>query len=278
MCEKTASRQCGCCYFGRSLAGRLHCVRFAPTLDPATGRACWPQVEPTDICGCFRYADDNPIEHDCWPRNTLPLYTDRFGDYCKIPLTQGRFAKVDPADYVWLAQFRWHCKANTDIIYAVRTIQVAGKSKRIYMHRQIMDTPEDLVCDHVNHDGLDNRRGNLRNCTTSQNNANRRCAPTATSQYLGVSWDKRRRKWVAYIKKEGKQRFLGSFDSEIDAAKAYDRAARRLHGPFAHLNFPEEHPAHPATGKPDAKSEARIAKSQATSKPKGSQAKSTGRG
>ena len=103
-----------------------------------------------------------------------------------------------------------------------------------------MDTPENLVCDHVNHEGLDNRIANLRNCTVEQNNANRRSARHASSRFLGVAWDRRRNKWVAYIKKDGKQKTLGLFDDEVEAARAHDSASRQLHGPFAHLNFPDE--------------------------------------
>ena len=83
------------------------------------------------------------------------------------------------------------------------------------MHRMIMNTPDHLVCDHANHDGLDNRIANLRNCTTAQNNANRRkraagCGSrAATSQYLGVAYDRRRNKWTAYVKKNGRQKNLG---------------------------------------------------------------------
>ncbi len=248
MQEAATARQCRHCYFCRTVAGTLCCVRSSPVPDPGTGRARWPHVRPTDCCGCFRYADGCPIDADHGPRNALPVHTDELGDYCKIPLTRGRFVKVDPEDYLWLSQFRWCCKLNADTCYAIRHIQVAGRWKRIYMHRQIMATPPGLVCDHVNHDGLDNRKHNLRNCTAAQNNANRRSAPTASSQYVGVSWDKRRRIWVVHIKKHGVPKYLGQFEDEEDAARAYDRAAWALHGEYANLNFPQEYPGHPAAG------------------------------
>jgi hypothetical protein len=261
MLEPTA-RQCGHCCHARQITGALHCARNPPTPDPATGAARWPQVHPTDFCGRFRptipanviaseakqspscrAGGHNPnhnssiVNHKCQP--ALPVFADSFGPYCRIPLTQGRFAKVDPADYLWLSQFRWCVKIGRDTCYAVRTIQVRGRSRRIYMHRQIMNTPPHLVCDHVNHDGLDNRRNNCRNCTTAQNNANRRKRGTShgsratTSRYLGVSWDKRRGKWTAHIKKHGRSRYLGAFEMEEDAARAYAAAAAALHGPFA---------------------------------------------
>ena len=109
------------------------------------------------------------------------------------------------------------------------------------MHRLIANTPAHLFCDHINHDGLDNRRANIRNCTLKQNNANSRSAKNASSKYKGVSWNKLRKKWAAYIKKDYKQLYLGLFENEIEAAKAYDRKAAELFGKFAKLNFKSPH-------------------------------------
>lgn len=213
------------------------CIKNPPIPEPETGLACWPVVKKDDSCGEFRFDDEN-VDTSHWTNARVPVYRDRFGDYCRIPLTQGRFAKVDAADYLWLAQFKWHCKTNGRMVYAVRTITESGRQKRILMHRLIAETPENLVCDHINHSGLDNRRANLRNCTIKQNNANSRSSRRATSKYKGVSWSKSKKKWAAYIKKDGRQFFLGHFDDEIEAAKAYDETAHKLNGEFAMLNFP----------------------------------------
>jgi hypothetical protein len=239
--QSRPNRRCACCYFSHRIAQTLFCVKNAPAVDLTTGLATWPAVENDRICGQFRFTDHSHIDRDRWPRRDLPIYRDRHGDYCKIPLTQGLFAKVDPENYVWLSQFRWHPKINKTTTYAVRTITQAGKTSKIYMHRMIADTPDHLVCDHVNRYGLDNRIANLRNCTIAQNNANKRAYKNASSKYKGVSFNKRRKKYAAYIKNNGRQTSLGYFDDQITAAKARDKAAKLLHGNFASLNFPNEH-------------------------------------
>lgn len=106
------------------------------------------------------------------------------------------------------------------------------------MHREIANIPEDLECDHINGNSLDNRKANLRAATRRQNcwnNSKRK--PKSLSKYKGVSFSKRGRPWKAMLTVNGKWIYLGSFNSENQAAKAYDKAARRHFGEFAKLNF-----------------------------------------
>ncbi len=108
------------------------------------------------------------------------------------------------------------------------------------MHQELVKVPDGMVVDHINHDGMDNRRANLRPATYSQNLYHRKNRSGAKySKYKGVSWKKHNRKWEARIGFEKKEIHLGYFRSEIDAARAYDRAAKKYHGEFASLNFPE---------------------------------------
>jgi hypothetical protein len=110
------------------------------------------------------------------------------------------------------------------------------------MHREILRPPGHLVVDHINHNGLDNRKANLRHATRAQNNFNRLIIirEDSSSKYKGVSWRKRKKKWRARICINGERKHIGYFKDEIHAAKAYDKAAKKYHGEFASLNFPDE--------------------------------------
>ncbi len=150
---------------------------------------------------------------------------------CKIPLTRGYFAIVDADDYERLNQYKWHVKVKSNGHYAYRT---QGR-KKIAMHRQILNAPPDMYCDHINHNGLDNRKANLRLCTPQQNAYNRKPLDR-TSRYKGVFWNSEMRKWRTEIKHNSQTIFIGYFDYEADAAIAYDDWAAELFGEFAYLN------------------------------------------
>ncbi len=153
-----------------------------------------------------------------------------------------KYAIVEPADYERLRKYEWFVMVGTGSFYSFR--QGPGRKVRrapiIYMHQDIIQVPKGMLIDHINHNGMDNREANLRAATHSQNMCNRKKLSNAKfSKYKGVSLNKLTHKWVARIGINNKIIHLGSFLNEIDAAKAYDLAARKYHGEFASLNFPE---------------------------------------
>jgi hypothetical protein len=159
-----------------------------------------------------------------------------FPDARQIPLTQGKYAIVDADDYYRLAKFNWYAVPGNRTFYASKKMAQTN----INMHRLIMDAPKNLVVDHIDHNGLNNRKSNLRICTNAQNACNMRPYRGVSSKYKGVSWSKKKKKWEAGIKRDQKRYRLGFFETEIEAAKAYDKKASQLHGQFACLNFPAE--------------------------------------
>jgi hypothetical protein len=154
--------------------------------------------------------------------------------YRRIPLTQGQFALVDPEDYAELAQHKWCASRQSNTFYAVRS----ENGKQLRMHRVVLNAPPGLVVDHINHDGRDNTKRNLRSCTKAQNACNQRPQQGCSSPYIGVGRLKGTTKWYARIRDHGRQLWLGTFDDEIEAARARDAAAIALYGPYTHLNFP----------------------------------------
>ena len=157
-------------------------------------------------------------------------------------MAQPRYAKVDPADYKRLKGYEWITRKASNCFHAQRYV-AKGKRKRgtiVYMHQEILKVPKGMVVDHINNDGMDNRSANLRAATRAQNLHNRKkFSSPCSSKYKGVSWKKQTHKWSARIGFENKEIHIGYFKNEIDAAKAYDEAAKKYHGQFASLNFPE---------------------------------------
>ena len=159
----------------------------------------------------------------------------------RIPLSKGEHALVDPGDYAWLGQYNWYTSGSNGSLYAVRNTGQRRGQKRVAvkMHREILKVPDGMFVDHINHNGLDNRKANLRPATQAQNARNRRkrSVNKVHSKFKGLTWYKNQNRWAARIMVNRKSKFIGYFDNEHDAAKAYDIAAKKYHGDFASLNF-----------------------------------------
>lgn len=155
------------------------------------------------------------------------------GDVAYVPLTKGYEAIIDTADVPLVDGVNWCATVHHSAVYAVRTDLISGRPRRVYMHRIIIPC-EGLEVDHVDWNGLNNRRNNLRAATTSQNQYNQRLAKHNTSGFKGVSWNKRREKWRAQIRAGGTRLDLGLFPTREDAHAAYAKASAELHGQFSH--------------------------------------------
>ncbi len=178
-----------------------------------------------------------------WP--VLQYRKCKYGyTYRKIYLGEGEYTIVDSCDYYTYGKYKWILSGVESNMYAVREKLIGPKkTAKVYLHREIMNAPKGVIIDHKENGGLDNRRANLRFATQSQNMINRPKKPNTASKYRGVRWDKSRNFWYAEIifRNKGRKirKYLGRFENEIDAAKAYDRMAVKHHGEFARLNFPQ---------------------------------------
>lgn len=142
---------------------------------------------------------------------------------------------LDEEDIAWASSFRWRRVDRGNVRYAAR---YEKKRTCIYMHRELLSAGRHDLVDHVNLDGLDNRRGNIRICNKQQNSANRGLQRNNSSGYRGVFKQSNANSWRAEIKVSGSRRYLGSFKTPELAAAAYDAVAKEAFGEFVRLNFP----------------------------------------
>jgi hypothetical protein len=162
----------------------------------------------------------------------------------EIPLTQGKVTLVDDSDYERQSQWNWYVRLDSHgNWYAQRKVKRLGKWVIILMHREILGLGPGHIpeVDHINGDGLDNRRCNLRIASYNGNQHNRTAPYTNTSGYKGVSFNKRDGTWFARVSLNYKDIYLGSYRNILDAVHAADLGMFKYHGEFANTNFPKEY-------------------------------------
>lgn len=155
----------------------------------------------------------------------------------KIKLTKGKWAIVDDDDYNFLSKYKWFAQnhSRSDTIFYAKTTYIG---KMVAMHRLLLGAKPDQFVDHINGNGLDNRKKNLRFCTKRQNSSNSKLSVRNTSGYKGVCFYKNTNKWAARIGNSASKGnyHLGFFDSKEQAARAYNKEAKKRYGDFAYIN------------------------------------------
>lgn len=155
------------------------------------------------------------------------------GNIAFVPLTKGYEAIIDASDVPLVAMWHWCVAVRPHAIYAQRSQKINGRQKTISLHRSILSPSNNLYIDHINGNGLDNRRVNLRFATNSQNQHNSKIRIDNTSKVKGVTFHMRDKKWTARIRLDNKQHNLGSFATPEAAAAVVAHARAKMHGAFA---------------------------------------------
>lgn len=157
------------------------------------------------------------------------------GNTAYVPLTQGYEAIIDAFDIPLINNSNWLIQKNAKTCYAKTYFIENGKQRICYMHRLLLNAKSGENVDHIDGNGLHNKKQNLRKATKSQNGMNRGRQSDNKSGIKGVSLHKVSKKWVASIKRDGKKRHLGLFANVKDAADAYAKAAKELHAEYMRL-------------------------------------------
>lgn len=155
------------------------------------------------------------------------------GNVAYLTLTKGYEAVIDAADVPLVGGRNWQACVHKKTVYAQNNISRLHTGTARLLHRILMNPPSGMQVDHIDGNGLNNRRSNLRIVTNAENGRNRGESSNNTSGFKGVYWNKQRSKWEAQIRIDGKRRFLGQFAHPEDAHKAYTRAAQTIFGDFA---------------------------------------------
>lgn len=166
-------------------------------------------------------------------KNIRPIRLE--GNIAYLPLSQGYEALIDKCDVDLIFDARWHSKVKRHTVYARTNLLIDGSYKTTYLHRVLMGDIGNMQVDHIDGNGLNNRRENLRMVTHAENLQNQPASHRNTSGFKGVSWNKFAKKWVANIGVDGKSYYLGSYDSPHVAHAAYCDASSILHGQFGRV-------------------------------------------
>lgn len=158
----------------------------------------------------------------------------------EILLSQGKIALIDDEDFEIVNRYKWYANKHRSTFYARTNVRVGYKKRiNIKMHRLILNlTDQNIIIDHVDGNGCNNQKDNLRICTNSQNQANRPKRKYSIALYKGISQSNSKKGgWRAQIKINGRVKSLGYFNTQEQAALAYNEAAKIIHGEFANINI-----------------------------------------